>query len=370
MAVEEVKTKRKVIPQASEFEIRVAKLQVKLNQKFRLQTYRKLASLLRNRFSLMDALERIYNIVSDNDKHPKEYRAIAVTQWMRSLQNGDSFSVAMRGWAPASELLMLSVGDIANLDEALENLIHVVEGKKKMQEPLVGALAYPMVLMVMVVLIIYGVGAFMVPPMEEAAPNVIWGGQAKSLVDLSHWVKRHPWLLALTLPTIFITIAVTLPRWKGRVRASFDNIPPWSMYRIFVGVSWLLSLAALVKAGTPVSKALRTLRQDANPYLLYRIERALIFVNNGENLGESLFLTGLNFPDKEVIGDLQIYSELDNFAVALDQMANEWLVDSIRSIEQKAAVLNAFAILIIAAVVAWVVLGTFDMQDQLVKAMG
>ena len=335
-------------------EVAYAKFMMKASQNDRLRIYRKLASLLRNRFSLMDALERLYDIASNNGKSPGDTTAIAITHWMRSLQNGESFSVALRGWAPQSELLMLSVGDIANLDDALANLIHVVEGTKRMKEPLVGALAYPMFLMVMVVLLIWAVGAFMVPPM----------------VDVSNWVRHNTFILFAILPIVFGIISWTLPRWKGHLRATFDNIPPWNLYRIFVGVSWLLSLSALVKAGTPVSKALRILRSDSSPYLLYRIERALIYVNNGENLGEALYHTELNFPDKEVVGDLQIYAELDNFQVALDQLANDWLDDSIRQIEQKAAVLNGFAILLIAAIVAWVVMGTFDMQDQLVSGMG
>ncbi|MFR8205170.1 MAG: hypothetical protein ACLU99_01710 [Alphaproteobacteria bacterium] len=37
----------------------------------------------------------------------------------------------------------------------------------------------------------------------------------------------------------------------------FDNIPPWSLYKVFTGISWLLALSALVKGGTPVSTALR-----------------------------------------------------------------------------------------------------------------
>ena len=351
-------------------EVAYAKFMMKVSQNDRLRIYRKLASLLRNRFSLMDALERLYDIASNNGKSPGDTTAIAITHWMRSLQNGESFSSALRGWAPQSELLMLSVGDIANLDDALSNLIHVVEGTKRMKEPLVGALAYPMFLMVMVVLLIWAVGAFMVPPMVDAVPDLQWRGQAKALVGLSNWVRYNTFILFSILPILFSFITWTMPRWKGHLRAKFDSIPPWNLYRIFVGVSWLLSLSALVKAGTPVSKALRLLRADSSPYLLYRIERALIYVNNGENLGEALYHTELNFPDKEVIGDLQIYAELDNFQVALDQLANDWLEDSIRDIEQKAAVLNGFAILLIAAIVAWVVMGTFDMQDQLVSGMG
>ena len=354
----------------SAFTIRYAQFMMKLFQNDRLRIYRKLAALLRNRFSLMDALERLQNIASDNGKHPDDTTAIAMGCWMEALQNGLSFSVALRGWAPQSELLMLSVGDIANLEDALANLIHVVEGTKRMKEPVVGALAYPMFLMVMVVLIIYAVGAYMVPPMVDAVPDLVWRGQARTLVALSNWVRHNSLILFASLPIIFFIISFTMPRWKGRLRTKFDRIPPWNMYRTFVGVSWLLSLAALVNAGTPVSKALRMLRGDSSPYLLYRLERALIHVNNGENLGEALYLTELEFPDKEVIGDLQIYAELDNFPLALNTLANEWLEDSIRDIEQKAAALNAFAILMIAAIVAWVVAGTFAMQDQMVSGMG
>jgi len=46
------------------------------------------------------------------------------------------------------------------------------------------------------------------------------------------------------------------------------------------------------------------------------------------------------------------------------------LESSVKDIEKKAAVLNGAAILMIAAVVAWAVMGTFDMQDQMVSGMG
>ena len=154
------------------------------------------------------------------------------------------------------------------------------------------------------------------------------------------------------------------------MRKNFDKFPPWSIYRIFIGVGWLLSLAALVKAGTPVSKALRSLRSDASPYLLYRIDRALIFVNNGDNLGDALYKTGQGFPDEEVVGDLRIYAELDNFPEALEHLSDDWLESSVQDIEQKAAVLNGIAILMIATIIAWVVMGTFAMQDQMVSGMG
>lgn len=347
-----------------------AKTMVRLFTSDRLAVYRKLQALVRNRFSLMDALERLYQIASKDGKNPDNSMAIAIRSWMGSIRNGNSLSVALRGWAPSTELLMLSVGDITNLELALGNTIKVVEGMRRMKAPVIEAVSYPLFLIFLTFLLIIGVGKFLVPPMVQAVPNLEWKGLAKSLVDLSAFVGKHPLWLLLPLPIASVIIVWTFPRWRGGWRALFDNVPPWSIYRIFIGVGWLLSLSALIQAGTPVSRALRLLRADASKYLLYRIDRTAIFVNNGDNLGEALYRTRLGFPDEEVIGDLRIYAELDNFPEALSHLADDWLEDSVRVIEGKAAVLNTIAILSIAATVAWAVMGTFAMQDQMVSGMG
>ena len=119
----------------------------------------------------------------------------------------------------------------------------------------------------------------------------------------------------------------------------------------------MLALSALVKGGTPVSTALRALRRDSSRYLKERIDKTLVFINNGDNLGQALSKTGLDFPDKEIISDLKIYSELDNFEEALEALANDWLEESVYLIEQKASILNMVALLSVGGVIAWAVMG-------------
>ena len=150
----------------------------------------------------------------------------------------------------------------------------------------------------------------------------------------------------------------------------FDKLPPWSLYKVFAGISWLLAMSALVKSGSPVSTSLLALRRDSNPYLRERIDKTLVFINNGDNLGQALEKTGLEFPDREIIADLKVYSELDNFEDAMDKLANEWLEESVYIIEQKASILNMIALLSVGGVIAWAVMGVFDMQDQITSAMG
>ncbi len=347
-----------------------AKLIIQFSNKTRLKLYRKIASLMRNRFSLMDALDMLHDGASNGGKNPGEPLAIAIAAWGKSLNNGKTFSEALKGWAPDRERLMLSVGDVSDLEGALMNLIKVTEGTTKMIRPIVGAITYPAFLLMMAILIIYAIGVYMVPPMIDAAPNVRWRGLAADLVDVSAWIKDN-WLIAFSsLPIVMAVIYFTISIWTGKIRVVFDSIPPWSLYKIFVGISWLLALAALVRGGTPVSTAMRALRHDATRYLKEKIDKTMIFINNGDNLGQALSKTGLNFPDKEVINDLKIYSELDNFEEALDNMANEWLEESVIMIEEKAGVLNMVALLAIGAVIAWAVMGTFEMQDQITSGMG
>lgn len=347
-----------------------ARLIISMSNKVRLKLYRKIASLMKNRFSLMDALDMLHDGASNGGKNPGEPLAIAIAAWGRALNNGKTFSEALKGWAPDRERLMLSVGDVSDLEGALMNLIKVTEGSTKMIRPIIGAITYPSFLLMMAVLIIYAIGVYMVPPMIDAAPNVVWRGLARDLVDLSGWIKDN-WLIAFTaLPVIMCVIYFTISIWTGPIRVLFDSIPPWSLYKVFVGISWLLALAALVKGGTPVSTAMRALRKDATRYLKERIDKTMVFINNGDNLGQALAKTHLNFPDTEVINDLKIYSELDNFEEALDNMANEWLEESVYTIEEKAGILNMVALLAIGGVIAWAVMGTFEMQDQITSGMG
>ncbi len=360
----------KAMNSLSNIEVYYARMICIFSGSVRLKVFKKIAALMSNRFSLMNALDMLHDGFSNGGKNPNEPMAIAVAAWARALQNGLPFSDALRGWAPDRERLMLSVGDVSDLESAILNLIKVTEGSTKMIRPIIGAVTYPSFLAMMSVLIIYGIGAYMVPPMIDAAPSVRWRGTAKTLVDISDWITKY-WVLAFaSLPVLIVVIYGTIGIWTGKIRAFFDSIPPWSLYKIFTGISWLLALSALVKSGTPVSTSLRALRRDSSRYLKERIDTTLVFINNGDNLGQALGKTGFEFPDSEIISDLKIYSELDNFEEALEKLANDWLDESVYMIEQKASILNMAALLSVGGVIAWAVMGVFEMQDQITNSMG
>ena len=351
-------------------ELLYAKMMFRLNTEKRMAICRKLASLLRNDFTLIDALERLEMVESKNGKKPNEPFAIVMRQWQKNLERGMTFSEATRGWVPPNETLLVTSGNLSNLVVALENVGRVVDGMQRIRRAMTTAVAYPLFLLALTFGIIIMVGIYLVPPLAEVAGNsVVWRGLARSLVWLSDISIKYWYVFLVVFASAVAIVWLTLANWTGRLRATFDKFPPWSTYKIQVSVGWLMSLAAMVSAGVTIPDAMRMLADSANRYLRSILERALRFIANGDNLGRALQNTNRGFPDDEIIGDLTIYADMNGFDENLTQVANDYLNESVRKMEKISNTLNSMGILLVSAIIAWVVLGTFQMQDQITSAL-
>jgi type II secretory pathway component PulF len=347
-----------------------AKAMFRLDADKRMGLYRKIASLLRNNFTLMDALERCWRIESRDGAKRNEPFAIVLRAWQDGLERGLSFGEAVRRWAPQSETLMLSVGDVSKLSAALENLTSVSSGIRKIKKALFDALSYPAFLLAMTFAIVIMVGLYLVPPLSDAAGGgVVWRGAARTLVVAADFSGRY-WDVAL----IAVAVAAVLIWWSlaglsGRLRVLLDRLPPWSMYKVSVSVSWLISLSAMVAAGTSLPDAMRMLSDSGGKYLRSNLEPAERLIENGYNLGQALGKTGRHFPNDEIIGDLEVYADMNDFDKNLSQIANDYMESSVRRMEGLSSVLNSVGILLVSAAIAWVVFGTFEMQEQITSAL-
>ena len=107
----------------------------------------------------------------------------------------------------------------------------------------------------------------------------------------------------------------------------------------------------------------------ANGGIAYSNMSALHFIANGDNLGVALNKTGREFPDADIVGDLTVYADMNGFDKNLSQVANDYLAESVRKMESLSNVMNSAGILLVSLIIAWVVLGTFQMQDQITAAL-
>lgn len=340
------------------------------NTEKRMAICRKLASLLRNDFTLIDALERLEMVESKNGTKPNEPFAIVMRQWQKNLEKGMTFSEATRGWVPPNETLLVTSGNLSNLVVALENVGRVVDGTQRIRRAMTSAVAYPMFLLLLTFCIIIMVGLYLVPPLRDVAGNdIIWRGSARSLIWLSDFSIKYWYFFLVGFASFISVVWVSLANWSGRFRTLFDKLPPWNIYKIQISVGWLMSLAAMVASGVTIPDAMRMLSDNANRYLRKILDAALHFIANGDNLGVSLSKTHYEFPDSEIIGDLMIYADMNGFDENLNHVANDYLNESVRKMEKVSSVLNSLGILLVSAIIAWVVLGTFQMQDQITAAL-
>lgn len=347
-----------------------AKINFRLNTDKRIAIYHKLASLLRNDFTLMNALNRLEMIESGGKKDSSEPFAIVMRQWQKNLELGMSFSDSTRGWVPFDETLLMTSGNISNLVVALENVNRIVSATQRIKRAMFAAIAYPLFLFLLTFLIIVMVGIYLIPPLVEVAGNnIVWRGVAASLVWCSDIAGTY-WLPFLIVFIGLIgAIYVSLPNWTGKFRNIFDRFAPWSIYKIKTSVSWMLALSAMVSVGITIPDAMRMLADNSNKYLQDILEKTLHYIANGDNLGTALVNSGKNFPNSEIIGDLTIYADMNDFDKNLSNIANEYLENSVREMESVSNALNTFGIMLISFIIAWIVFGTFQMQEQITAAL-
>lgn len=354
----------------NKLELLYAKLVFKTDTEKRMAISRKVASLLRNNFTLMDALHRIEMIESHNGRKPNEPFAIAMRDIQQNLERGMTFAQATYDWVPRDETLLLTSGNVSSLLVSLENIGRIVGGINRIKRAMWSAIAYPLFLFVLTVAIIIMVGLYLVPPLAEAAgSSVVWRGSAASLVWVSEFAGKYWHILAGGFLILFVLIWVSLPIWTGRLRTFFDKLPPWNTYKLQMSVGWLMSLSAMVAAGVSVPDAMRLLSDYSNRYLSNILEETLHYISNGENLGNALAMTGKDFPSEEIIGDLIIYADMNDFAKNLDQIANDYMEESVRKMESISNVLNSIGIILVSIIIGWVVMGTFQMQEQITSVL-
>lgn len=347
-----------------------AKIAFRLNTEKRMATARKLASLLRNDFTLMDALGRLEMVESKNGRNPNEPFAIVMREFQKNLERGMSFSDATRGWVPLEESLLVTSGNLSNLVVALENVTRVVDGTQRIKRAMISAVAYPLFLLALTFLIIIMVGLYLVPPLAEVAgPTMVWQSAASSLIWLSEFAGQYWYAFVIGFAALGGIIWVSLANWTGNLRKYFDKLPPWNVYKIRLSVDWLMSLSSMVAAGITIPDAMRMLADGSNRYLRTILNDTLHYIANGDNLGVALANTGRGFPNSEMIGDLAIYADMNGFDENLSRVANDYLDESVRKMESISNVMNSIGILLVSAVIAWVVLGTFQMQDQITAAL-
>lgn len=347
-----------------------ARISFKLDSSGRRRLYRKLAKLIGNGVQILSAIESMRDRrVASGDKGGA--MTWALNEWATQLRNGRGLSEAVRGWVSNEEAMLISAGEKSGtMESALQSTTRVMESRSQINGAVFRGLAYPVVLLLLGVMVLYKFSFDIVPAFNKAVKSAdAWHGLAHVVVSVSMWANMWLWAAGVVVAGIIVAFAVSLRYWNGPARVWLDRYPPYNIYRVVNGSTWLIALSALVEAGLKIETALEQLREHSSPWLAERINGALAGMRSGFNLGDALTRAGHQFPDQEIIDDLGVYASLSGFDSALSMLGREWLDGAVGEIKGRMVVIFGFSIVLVGGLLAFVVGGMMEMQVQMSQLM-
>jgi len=334
------------------------------NAQKRYKFYMKLTQLLENGVSLDRSLQQIQSLsnTSSGSALPKAYEL-----WYKNIINGQNFGQIMAPYVPTSETILLEAGSQSGkLVDALRYTATSIEQQSKVKKAIVGAAAYPALLLAMLIAAMLMASYNVIPTFAEIIPVEEWQGISALVAASTSFIRDYSLYIMVGLIAFFTLIGYSLPRWTSKSRILFESIPPWSIYRIWQGSSFLLAISSMMSSGVKIDDiSLNKIAKQSDPYLRQRINGIKKHIISGHNLGDALFKAGYNFPDSEIISDLQIYAQLRGFEQNLIWITRSWVDSLVEKVNATMKIVNTIILMLIALVIGCLITAFYDIFQQI-----
>ena len=286
------------------------------------------------------------------------------------MQNGMSFGEAIRSWVPSDDRMVLEATENSDdfptqLDQYCESL----RMKRKVVGTIVGGLAYPVFLFVMIFGMLIYFGRVIVPSIAVLLPVEEWQGAAQFLSFLGWFADNFAVIFAVALAMLLTVVYVSLPRWTGRVRSVVDYLPIYRLYRIYTGISFMLAMSSLMRGGMAPIVAVDRILPLSTPYVRERLIGIRRGMLNGLDLGESLHKFGKSWPDYKMNLSVKIFARTQDLSTQLATLSTDWLRLNQEKIAQRMAAIRNVSLIMVFLVIISVVAGMYSLQSQIAESV-
>lgn len=334
----------------------------------KIRVMRQLQRLIRAGVPLSRSLEDLRYLYSKKGKKPKEPMALMIAEWQSRLASGKSLSQAMHGWISLAEEMIIEAGEQSEqLASSLDDALQANGAAAQIRKTIIGGLIYPFILLLALCFMLYGFSTEIVPTFETIVPAEEWTGNAAVMHQISQFIVNWMALIGMIVGALTTAIFLSFPILLGPARKYLDRLPPWSIYKITQGASFMITMRGFLAAGLPIPEALRKMLKAGNPYFRERVSAILSRINMGRNLGEAMYEAGYNFPDDEISGEVSIYAGLDNFSETLDLLAKEWVNGAVEKAATASKLINNVMLVLLAGSIGYIAMSIFELQDIIAK---
>jgi len=276
------------------------------------------------------------------------------------MEEGKYFALALSGWCPQSEILLISsgAGGSKQMAEAISRVLSVQKKLADMRGTFIFVMMEPTAVFLGTYGLIVWMASSFLNQMLAMIPNVDvtqFTGPAHQLVVIGELGSGYR---AFLPPILFIALAYLIawsfPRWTGKTRKFFDNIPPWSIYRSVQGAGWMQTFAMLAQSKVNYSNIMRETAALGTPWLRERILAArALMTKPGLPVGAALWASGYNFPSKTIAQNLKAFGARPAFAEALSEVADEWFDSIVSNMKATSMVTSIVTMIVATLAILW-----------------
>lgn len=347
---------------SADLESWLAKAQFKMGAVKRAAFYEKMAALIQNDIPLDAALRQLLARYSEK----KRPMAPLLKAWVSALDEGKLFAEATRGYIGETEGIIIAAGEKSgDLVVAFEQAALVARASSDIGKAVRGEMTTPAVQVVVLVCLLVGFSTTMAPGLAQSVPPSALDSSQRALFGLAAVVAKTWFIVVPGLVIGFWAALWSMPRYTGPARRFLDRIPPWSVYRIYTGSTFMISLAALIKAGVPIEAAIRFIRGQSSPWMREFLSEMVGRLRSGADQGSAMDVGLLS---DELADTVAIYSKTSTFDDAMNSVGKEAIKTGIEGIKAKAGFAKIVATVLIGVFVGWMFDAMMGLSDAANRA--
>jgi type II secretory pathway component PulF len=337
--------------------------------------YRHLSAQVSNGVAVEMALETFRTRLQRNKKVSSDKIVADITRRMR---DGSTFAAALAVWVPQDEVSIIDSGELSgNLPRSLSLVVDAKRRIKRVNAALKMALITPAVYAVAVYGMLWAIGRYVTPALEQALPKASAHGMVSVLYTGSDLANSW-WAILPPVVIVLVVVAVirSLPQWIGPWRIVAERVFPYSFYRDIQGYSWLMSFSALLRAGMADVKILERQTAASGPWLKERLHALWWRMDNGLSLPAALLAKGKNgmpafgFPNPNIVDEIGSLAGFSDFSERIAVLAVQW-ADELESSTLNRAKAFGFAMeIFMYAMMGFLMVAINSMSTQMGNVVG
>lgn len=332
----------------------------RIGREERIAIWRLCGSLLESGFEI----ERVFPLVREMYAlQGKRWVAARIARLEEAVKTG-RLSEAVGRTASGGEALVFQAFGRTDAVAVFGAAARIAEVQDKLLVALWTNLAGPCFLVVALVGVVWGAGAFFVPQLADYYPMDGWPAWSRSAGELCLWVAREIlWIGAAAAGGLVVTVWLGAV-WTGAGRAAADRVAPFSWMRMVTGLAFLLTAIECVRAGLDLNdRTFAALGRGGTRYVRHRIAAIAANMNRGLGFGQAMAATGHGFPEPQLIAVVAALEGMPQWETRLGVFCERWVERAEHLVRTRTLVFNRALLVLVGVVIAGGISALFEVLE-------